>query len=180
MAGLLRRKGARVIAGFHTRGEVAYPAPALKGRFSNRPDDIDLAEAANFARHISNIASGKGAGDLPQRYKSPLFSWDFYSLLAFLITDKIIRLLMPKPRYLAQRCKKHGSCKENCPMAAISISPGPVVDRNRCIRCYRCVNTCPEQAWSLKWGWADRLIALVYNIPMERWLGTIKEADKVY
>ncbi|MDA8234647.1 MAG: EFR1 family ferrodoxin [Clostridia bacterium] len=180
MSLLLRRKGADVIAGLHTRGEVAYPAPALKGRFPGRPNQEDLRIGAAFAHYIMKKILHPANDDLIREFESHKFAWNFYSLMAYLITDGVIRLLMPKPNHLAQRCQKHGICQINCPMAAITLKPYPSVNQSRCIRCFRCVNTCPELARLLQWGWADWLIALVYNVPMERILGAIKPGDTVY
>lgn len=45
---LLLRKGADVVGGFLSRGELYHPAPCLIGRFPKRPNEEDFARARQF------------------------------------------------------------------------------------------------------------------------------------
>ncbi|MCD4650510.1 MAG: EFR1 family ferrodoxin [Candidatus Cloacimonetes bacterium] len=43
-------------------------------------------------------------------------------------------------------CKECGLCAEVCPYEAITLSPKPVFNHEKCYGCWACYNHCPEQA----------------------------------
>ena len=49
-------------------------------------------------------------------------------------------------------CTRCGTCAANCPVRAIVLNPLPSVDRDRCIACFCCVETCPEHAMLVPTG----------------------------
>jgi ferredoxin len=56
-----------------------------------------------------------------------------------------------RPQADPKLCTGCGTCVEQCPVSALSISNGlPGVDANLCITCFCCQEICPEKAMTLK------------------------------
>ncbi|MGN1104852.1 MAG: EFR1 family ferrodoxin, partial [Candidatus Coproplasma sp.] len=72
---------------------------------------------------------------LPRLYKNP-----FASLLPDLRSRINVKI------YRTADCTDCGVCTDNCPYGAIANG----VTNNRCIRCLKCVNTCPNHALKFK------------------------------
>lgn len=71
----------------------------------------------------------------------------------------IRRHLIQRPIADARLCTVCGKCHEYCPAEAIDMRRGKVkFDYNRCIRCYCCIEVCPQGALHTHEGLAGRLI----------------------
>lgn len=55
-------------------------------------------------------------------------------------------LLRRWPLLKAHRCIRCHRCADNCPVAAIKMTPFPQITRSRCILCYCCAELCPVRA----------------------------------
>lgn len=44
-----------------------------------------------------------------------------------------------------KKCTRCAICKQVCPVGAITLDPGPVLDE-RCFDCFSCIRECPEDA----------------------------------
>ena len=53
---------------------------------------------------------------------------------------------MGKKHVEAELCTQCGLCARECPYHAISLSPLPVFDEDKCYGCWRCYNRCPKGA----------------------------------
>lgn len=64
----------------------------------------------------------------------------------------LIKMLFPdlKIGFNNEVCKKCNICKNQCPVSAIKLSPYPIVDHNKCIRCFCCLEVCPHKAVIVK------------------------------
>lgn len=177
---LLRDKGADVVGGFLTRGELHHPAPCLTGRMPNRPNAEDLAAARRFAaavgEHVSAGRSGPVAASRPDALKP---RWGFYDFVALLSTDGLLRLLLPEPKLDATRCNQCKWCMYECPMHNIALQPHPILGK-RCIRCYRCLTGCPQQAFHADWRLGNLAILSFYNTTFERWFGDLEPGESIY
>jgi flavodoxin/ferredoxin len=177
---LLQNKGAEVIGGFLTRGEAHHPAPCLIGRMPNRPNAEDLAHARSFAiavaEHISAGRSGLVAGSRADTFRP---NGRFYNLAALLSTDSFLRLTLPEPKPDATRCNQCKWCVYECPMHNITLQPFPLLGQH-CIRCYRCLTGCPQQAFDADWRLGNLAALSLYNIPFERWFGDLEPEERIY
>jgi uncharacterized protein (DUF362 family)/NAD-dependent dihydropyrimidine dehydrogenase PreA subunit len=66
-----------------------------------------------------------------------------------------------KPRVLEATCKACGSCRDSCPVQAITIDNDnkyACIDDDKCIRCYCCNEMCPESAVELHQSVLYRLL----------------------
>lgn len=67
------------------------------------------------------------------------------------VQDLMRSRIMVRPEADPQLCTGCGTCVDQCPMSALSMSGSlPVVDRETCITCFCCQEMCPEKAMSLK------------------------------
>lgn len=177
---LLRARGADVIGGFLARGEVHHPAPCLIGRMPGRPNAEDLAAARRFAaavaEHVATGRSGPLAESRPDAFRP---RQGFYDLVALLSTDGFLRRVLPEPRLDAARCNQCRWCVYECPMHNITLAPYPILGDD-CIRCYRCLAGCPQQAFDADWKLGNLAILAFYNTAFERWFGDLKPGERIY
>lgn len=177
---LLRARGADVIGGFLTRGEVHHPAPCLIGRMPGRPNAEDLAAARRFAaavaEHLAAGRSGPVAESRPDAFRPRR---GFYDLVALLSTDGFLRRVLPEPRLDAARCNQCRWCVYECPMHNITLAPYPILGDD-CIRCYRCLAGCPRQAFDANWKLGNLAILAFYNTAFERWFGDLQPGERIY
>ena len=180
LANPLMKKGAEVVGGFLCRGTCFYPVPCLVGRFPDRPNEKDLAEAKKFAEklldHLSSGVSGSITNSRPDALKHGL---GFYQIVGAIMNDSLVRFLMPKPKADEDKCTECNWCVEECPTNSMKLEPKPVIAKT-CFRCYRCLTGCPEDALSVTWGISNFMVWSLYNQTFERWLGDIQKGEKIY
>jgi ferredoxin len=177
---LLQNKGANVVGGFLTRGELHHPAPCMIGRMPNRPNAEDLIRAGRFAsavaEHVSAGRSGPVAESRPDTFRP---KEKFYTLAAWLSTDGFLRLVLPKPKPDLTRCNQCTWCVHECPMHNIALQPYPVLG-DQCIRCYRCMTGCPQKAFDADWRLGNLAVLSFYNVTFERWFGDLEPGERIY
>jgi len=168
---LLQKRGVTVAGGFFSRGHVHHPAPVLRDRDAGRPAPADLADAANFgsalAEHLKGGRDGLVEGSRPDTVKA---GFGFYSIVGAIGADWFLRLSVPKPKLDTEKCTKCGWCAEECPVGNITMDPYPVLG-GQCIRCYHCLNGCPEHAFGANWKWGNIAPWMLYNQTFCRWFG---------
>jgi flavodoxin/NAD-dependent dihydropyrimidine dehydrogenase PreA subunit len=176
----LRRRGAFVAGGFLVRGELCYPTKCLNGRFPGRPDDQDLAKAAQFATAIAEHISAGRAGTLKESRKDALKAgMGFYDITGLSTPDSLMRIFMPEPRVDPSLCSQCQQCAEACPVDNITLQPFPVLG-SQCIRCYRCYTICPQKAFKMNLGFANWFLGILFNEKFERWFGDVKPDEELY
>lgn len=74
----------------------------------------------------------------------------------FAIAERLTRV---QPLATESICTQCEQCREACPVAAITMEPFPVIDREGCIECYCCNELCPTGAMELKRSWLARKLA---------------------
>jgi flavodoxin/ferredoxin len=180
MTTALRARGAQVLGGIVIRGECFHPFPSILGRFPGRPDEKDLAIAADFARSLSDhIRSGK-PGLLPGARKDSIHPGKgFYDFVALVNTDAQLRSLLKAPAADPKVCNQCRWCEYACPAQNITLAPYPVLGE-KCLRCYRCVTGCPLKAFKAEMRLGDLMSLAFYNTCFERWLGDVGPGEKFY
>jgi NAD-dependent dihydropyrimidine dehydrogenase PreA subunit len=177
---LLRKKGADVVGGFLTRGEVSHPAPAMFGQFPGHPDADDLDHARGFALAVAEHVSTGRSGALPESRSDALKpGWGFYDWVGLTSPDAAIRLMMAEPKVDPARCDQCKWCVYECPMDNITMQPDPVLG-NECIRCYRCLTGCPQDAFNANLLVGNLFLTAVYNLTFTRWFGDVKPDEQIY
>ena len=125
---ILFSKGANVLGGFSTHGQVNHPAPHLFGRFPDRPNSIDLDRAHRFVLEVSAQITEGHSNPLLQRGKPILNSnRGFNSILGLISTDRVVRLLLPQPKLNLSSCNQCRFCADECPMGNIIMDPNPII-----------------------------------------------------
>jgi len=177
---LLQSKGVDVVGGFITRGELHHPAPCLHGRMPNRPNAEDFAQVQHFAKalieHVSVGRPGPVAESRPDTLKP---RGGFYDLVALISTDSFLRLMLPEPKPDPERCTQCQWCIHECPMNNITLRPYPILGK-QCIRCYRCLTGCPQQAFDANWTLGNLASLTFYNTTFERWFGDLNPGEHIY
>ncbi len=176
----LQSKGADIVGGFLTRGQLHHPAPCLHGRMPNRPNAKDLAQVQRFAKavieHVSADRHGPVAESRPDAFKP---RGGFYDLVALISTDGFLRVMLPKPKLDPARCNQCKWCVYECPMRNITLQPYPNLG-NKCIRCYRCLTGCPQRAFDANWRLGNLAVWAFYNTTFERWFGDLEPGEDIY
>lgn len=174
------KKGGRVIGGLLIRGELFYPVPCVFGRNPGRPNSEDLSQAKKFAQGVCKYIESNGANGLNEGNPKILNRrLNFYTIAGLLMTDPILRLLLPKPKVEQSKCDECGVCEDNCPSQSITLSPYPNFSK-QCIRCYRCITVCPKEAISFNKALANVPVYTFYNTGMERIFGDLEKGEKLY
>lgn len=160
---ILRQKKVKVISGFFSLGEIHHPAPCILHKSPNRPNQSDLDKAKSFAfgllEHIADTSKAipnSRPDSLKQRY-------GFYNVVGVIgMLDGVIRMLVPKPKHNQTKCSKCVLCVKECPMNNINMRPYPKL-QSSCVRCYRCQNICPSQAFSSNWWYGNSVVLSLWN-----------------
>ena len=188
LTSLLRGKGADVVGGFLARGQVHHPAPHMTGQFPGRPNTEDLTRARRFAVAVAEHVSASRSGPLPESKPDALkLAWGFYDLIGSIGTDALLRLFILEPKPDPAKCDQCRWCVHECPVDNITLrqaqgrhlQPYPVLG-DRCIRRYRCLTGCPQQAFDANWRLADPFLLLLYNATFMRWFGDLKPGERIY
>ena len=87
-------------------------------------------------------------------FKIPITSSDFRLLslkLPKVLGDIVDKIITPKPIVDYKKCVKCGKCKVSCPAKVIQITDkGAEINLKKCIRCYCCHELCPKKAIHIK------------------------------
>lgn len=163
LAEALRKKGARIHAGFLTRGDIRYPIIDPEIRHPYRPDARDTDRARRFIDSLlERVAHGDHTTVLESSPLAPPDSDGLYGFLGSVLTDERLRLLLPRPLLDPFRCNECAWCVDECPTSSISLSRLPRID-DTCIRCYHCVTGCPHEAYRITDSSGRRFLESLYS-----------------
>jgi ferredoxin len=177
---LLQEKGAYVLGGFLTRGEVHLPAPSMNGQFPGHPTETELSQARRFARTIAEDVSVDKTSHMIESSANILNrGWGFYDFVGLTSSDRMLRRLMPEPKPVPGKCDQCGLCIGHCPLDNIILDSYPILG-DRCIRCYRCLTVCPKQAFEADLRFADPFLQILYNRHFMGWFGDLKPGERLY
>ena len=133
----LEERGFHVAAGAAFIGEHTFSKNIATGR----PDENDLAVAADFGQKAAGFIAGDKQGVLTVKGKYP-FEWKGFD-------PAETRPEPGRPPHPSvstnERCTQCGLCVSECPWGAI----GPekyATDSTKCLRCFRCIKYCPVSA----------------------------------
>jgi flavodoxin/NAD-dependent dihydropyrimidine dehydrogenase PreA subunit len=176
----LRKKGAKVIGGFISRGMVHHPAPCLIGRLPNRPNAKDLSEVRTFALAVDKHLKSGNTDTMPESRLDALKpTLGFYQLVGLIAKPFLLRILLPKPKLTQSLCNQCQLCAKECPVQSLTLAPYPVID-GQCIRCYHCQNVCPKKALNESWWYGNLVIMSLYNTIFARLFGDLKREERIY
>ena len=180
MTAILRKKGATVLGGHLSRGEVFYPFPCMIGRFHGRPDAADLEAAKRFAATLSEcLAKGPHIRIAENREDALRLRLGFYEMVGKTTSEDSLRLMLPEPKIDTKACTVCKRCARECPTDSITFEPDLKIGKH-CIRCYRCVTVCPEAAFHMNLTFSNLALGALYNTRFERWFGDVKKGERCY
>lgn len=90
------------------------------------------------------------------RFRLPDLSRPDWSIPSF-IGRALKNALTSKPVIAEELCKGCNHCEEICPPKALKRAESVSFDYGKCIRCFCCLEVCPEGAISIKPGWLSGL-----------------------
>ncbi|MCZ7583485.1 MAG: 4Fe-4S binding protein [Deltaproteobacteria bacterium] len=70
------------------------------------------------------------------------------------------KLLVVRPKWNPDGCKRAGACEKICPVEAITVSPESVaIDFGTCIDCMACVMACPNDGLRVRKGLVAKVLS---------------------
>lgn len=132
---------------FAARDCVALDA-ALADRTNHRRRDVYVLAAAEHRRLIDLDDPYTLAGDpIEPALDFVPAGRDFQGRLPAGLQRLGRRLVTARPLLVdAAACSECGECAQICGADAIALSPLPVFDDQRCVRCFACTEVCPTRA----------------------------------
>ena len=120
-----------------------------RGLCSGNPEDINVLGEAIKDVSISDFK-------IPTRK----LSFNYYNLLMpRFISKRLNRVMKARPKFDHRVCKGCGVCAGSCPPGAIKMVDGkPVLDLNKCIRCFCCHELCNYDAVEVKRPWLIKIL----------------------
>lgn len=148
----LKAKGLVVIGGFDSYSDSSlqfYPAPM---HTHGHPDEIELQEAEEFGRKLSDISFRikKGENLIP---RFELIEKTWWARESKMMTQEVLRKISPRFIINSEKCTKCKLCQTNCPGDAIDVEASPPeIQKEGCIFCWFCEKLCPEGAIEADWA----------------------------
>ena len=103
----------------------------------------------------------KTSFDIPASLENTV-SFGFLKMLPKGLRDFIERTLAPKPIVIKDGCVGCGKCVESCPQKTIYIKDKKaVIKYGNCIRCYCCQELCPFEAIKIKKNLLLRIVGSI-------------------
>lgn len=147
LAGLLRGRGFKIIAGAEFVAEHAYTHKELeKAGAVGRPDTLDLEIAHGLGEKIAEKMVGPVEAGIESE---PLKFSDKYKDRANWVGERLKKMIMG-PTYDAVKCIQCHKCMEACPVEAVDTSTY-ATDEDSCIKCMACIKVCPTEAKTVKY-----------------------------
>lgn len=173
MSVFLSERGFIPVAGAAFVGEHSYSS-ASNPIAVGRPDDRDLADAAEFGRILSRRLSSAGSvgadlSSLTDDASSPESLANFINFVREYQTRQSENPTVYLPIPDADVCKECGTCIDVCPTAAIDAESF-MTDSARCIKCCACVKSCPAGARRFNSPFAPVLSANFSARKAPRWI----------
>lgn len=173
MSAFLSERGFIPMAGAAFVGEHSYSS-ASNPIAVGRPDDRDLADAAEFGRELSRRLSSTDAveadlSSLTDEASSPESLANFISFVRGYQKRQSEHPTVYLPVPDADVCTECGSCVDVCPTAAIDAESF-LTDPKRCIKCCACVKSCPAGARRFNSPFAPVLSANFSARKSPRWI----------
>ncbi len=107
-----------------------------------RPDEDDIGHAEKFgwklAEKLNSLRSVNDIGDITIPGNVPYRNAESSLPLDFIEVD--------------DSCLRCGICAEACPVGAIDMENGTLLNREKCILCCACIKSCPQGARKMKPG----------------------------
>jgi ferredoxin len=101
----------------------------------------DLHEIEVIGEQIESVIKNMGAK--PKHFTAPGFG----SAVSGALLGK------ERPQLIPEACTGCGHCPKACPVGAVSVVDGkPVFDMDKCIRCFCCIELCPQRALRITRG----------------------------
>nr|MDO8119517.1 EFR1 family ferrodoxin [Candidatus Sigynarchaeota archaeon] len=147
MAVLLHKRNVEVLAAARLVAKHSLMLDQSRDRFADRPSTKEEVLVDGL---VEKIKAWYSAGIL----KLDLEKFQYMklpprSLLGKLVARVVsIRFIFP-PKHDASRCTSCGRCIENCSTRCLRLTSGNKVLRGKdCVKCFNCLRSCPNHAWS--------------------------------
>lgn len=176
----MRAKNSDIAGSLLIHAECFHPAPCLRGRMIGRPDAGDLVRARRFAENVEkHVSSGRPGFTKDSRPDTFKITGGLYDFVALFNKPGFLRVTMPKPEIQKDLCNGCKWCVKECPMKNIKMEEYPVIGSD-CIRCYRCLNGCPQHAYKANWTFGNMAVKSFYNPLFIRLFGDLEPGEKIY
>ncbi|MCX5859273.1 MAG: EFR1 family ferrodoxin [Proteobacteria bacterium] len=145
MAEHLRKKGVSVIGYFDMYADASAPFIPHPTTTTGHPDKIDLERAQAFGREIVPRWEQITRGDESLIPALPPVDEEWVKS-AEMFNFELVKNIMPQLTVNREKCIGCGQCEESCPVQGIEIGTDPPRIQSPCIYCCFCVEVCPVMA----------------------------------
>lgn len=144
LADLVSSAGFDVLTGFALHTPESYPPMRKGGRdFDHAPNGKELRAFDGFIAELDAMIGTIGSGGIARRRRVGS-TWITRIIPGFSRTKA--KRDFGRQEVSGDLCTECGVCARNCPYGAITMSPKPVFDHEKCRGCWSCYNHCGEKA----------------------------------
>jgi len=145
MAQGLESKGGVIVGSHDTYADSTAPFIPYPTLTTGHPDEQEYEEARVFGRDLVDRAQRIADGGKNLIPSLDLVSEEFANITETFPVE-FMEQTFPKLHIDRERCVQCHTCEETCPANGIEIKPDSCSIQNPCIYCFRCVMVCPEIA----------------------------------
>ncbi|MFQ5427599.1 MAG: DUF362 domain-containing protein [Thermodesulfobacteriota bacterium] len=152
--------------GFIAAGEEAIGVDALCASILGVPlEDVPILKAAAERGLLgTDLETWELLGEDPALIKvsgfklPPLVHTRFTEGLPYFLGSRLRKSLTVRPHIVDSRCTLCDLCVGICPARIMTSAKKIKIEYDKCIRCFCCQETCPNEAITSKSGWLKKLV----------------------
>ncbi len=151
MSERLKKKGA-VITGYYDMYADACTPFALQPTYTTgHPDEIDKEEARSFGKELIERTRRIAKGEAALIPECEPVDEKWFKE-ADMISPEVIKFIIPPYTINRETCIKCHKCEETCPVNGFDIEADPPRVQDPCIGCTYCVMACPTASIEADWS----------------------------
>lgn len=132
-----------------------------------RPDSADLLKAREFGAKVKRKLTQDELLDPVKPSKIPGHS-PYIEHRSSLLVKRLRKSVSMTPETDPDICIRCNRCVESCPTGAISLNVTHITNKSKCLICFACIRNCPSGARQMKDAYLTRRIQELFETCRER------------